>query len=290
MITVYALVDPRTNEPKYVGQTKNPLQTRLKGHISSCSRHRRSGWKIALWNFELKKLGIRPIIMPLETVPKDEWAETERFWIANLKFIGAELLNDTWGGPGALGHIQSEEEKQKKRLSNMGKKRTDEAKKNISIAKQKLMRERPDIREKYAEMARNLPHTPEGRKKAADKLRNRPLSEWHKQRIRNSKVDISQETRDRLSKALKGRKLSEERKKAMSEFFTGMQYNKSTTRKTSSKYKGVCWDKSKNKWVATMTHDKKSIYLGRFNNEIDAAKAYDAKAKEICGDKAILNF
>ena len=44
----------------------------------------------------------------------------------------------------------------------------------------------------------------------------------------------------------------------------------------SSKYIGVCWDVSRNKWLASMKVDGKNKFFGRFDDEIDAAKCYDA--------------
>lgn len=60
--------------------------------------------------------------------------------------------------------------------------------------------------------------------------------------------------------------------------------------KASSKYKGVCWHKQHKKWVVQIMSNRKCIYLEYFNNEIDAAKAYDKKAKELFGEFARLNF
>lgn len=57
----------------------------------------------------------------------------------------------------------------------------------------------------------------------------------------------------------------------------------------SSKYKGVCWDKNKNKWISSIGYNNKLIHLGRYNNEIDAARAYNGKAKELFGEFAYLN-
>lgn len=58
----------------------------------------------------------------------------------------------------------------------------------------------------------------------------------------------------------------------------------------SSKYKGVHFDKSRNKWSAAITIMYKVIYLGRFYEEEDAAMAYDRKAFEVYGNLADLNF
>lgn len=49
----------------------------------------------------------------------------------------------------------------------------------------------------------------------------------------------------------------------------------------SSKYKGVSWHKRRNKWVAGIRIDGKSIYLGAFNCELAASISYQNKLKEI---------
>ena len=73
-------------------------------------------------------------------------------------------------------------------------------------------------------------------------------------------------------------------------FATQSQQNQNTRshKNSSSKYKGVY--KFRNRWVSKITIQKKSIYLGAFENEIDAAIAYDKKAKELFGEFAFLNF
>ena len=58
----------------------------------------------------------------------------------------------------------------------------------------------------------------------------------------------------------------------------------------SSKYKGVHWVKSEKKWRAVITCNKKVIYIGRFDDEEAAARAYDEKAKELFGEYASLNL
>lgn len=58
--------------------------------------------------------------------------------------------------------------------------------------------------------------------------------------------------------------------------------NTSKDRKNgTSKYVGVCWYKKYNKWRASIYIKNKQIFLGYFINELDAAKAYQDKLKEI---------
>lgn len=59
---------------------------------------------------------------------------------------------------------------------------------------------------------------------------------------------------------------------------------------TSSLYKGVHWYKAMNVWRAKIQCDNISHHLGNFENEIDAAKAYDKAAKQLHGKFAKLNF
>jgi hypothetical protein len=63
-------------------------------------------------------------------------------------------------------------------------------------------------------------------------------------------------------------------------------------RKKTSKYKGVYKYKNiKNKkYCAYITINKKRISIGYYYTEIEAAKAYDEKAKELFGEYASLNF
>ena len=58
----------------------------------------------------------------------------------------------------------------------------------------------------------------------------------------------------------------------------------------SSRYKGVCWDYSRNKWIVHIHKNNRQFHLGRFENEEDAARAYDAAAKEFFGEFARTNI
>jgi len=63
-----------------------------------------------------------------------------------------------------------------------------------------------------------------------------------------------------------------------------------TKSKTTSRFVGVYFQKNRGKWAARINYQKNQIWLGRFDNEIDAAKAYDAAAKKYHGEFARLNF
>lgn len=57
--------------------------------------------------------------------------------------------------------------------------------------------------------------------------------------------------------------------------------NSSKEARGKSKYTGVCWDKSKNKWKSAIRINGKTINLGVFKDEYDAHLAYQNKLKEI---------
>jgi len=65
--------------------------------------------------------------------------------------------------------------------------------------------------------------------------------------------------------------------------------NRSVSSNNSSGFKGVCWDKRKNKWISSITADSKIFRLGCFASAIEAAKAYNIAAIELHGEFAKLN-
>lgn len=67
-------------------------------------------------------------------------------------------------------------------------------------------------------------------------------------------------------------------------------YNTRPNKNSSSKYKGVAWDKPNSKWRSQIVFNGKKNHLGYFLDEMEAAKAYDKKAKELFGEFAYLNF
>lgn len=96
---VYTLSDPRTDEPRYVGQTAEPLAVRLKKHcwpstIKNEVCHRTK------WINKLLKAGVQPKIEVLETVSPESVNEAEIFWIEQFRALGFRLVNESAGGDG----------------------------------------------------------------------------------------------------------------------------------------------------------------------------------------------
>jgi len=60
-----------------------------------------------------------------------------------------------------------------------------------------------------------------------------------------------------------------------------------------SGYKGVHWEATRGKWIASIKRREngklKNFFLGRFDCKVEAAKAYNKRALELHGEFAILN-
>ncbi len=57
----------------------------------------------------------------------------------------------------------------------------------------------------------------------------------------------------------------------------------------SSRFKGVSWSEERKKWEVKLQKNKKNIYLGRFVDEEDAGRSYNAGALKHFGEFARLN-
>lgn len=67
--------------------------------------------------------------------------------------------------------------------------------------------------------------------------------------------------------------------------------NARNRRKTvgNSQFKGVCWDKRNKNWLASIYYEGCSHNIGRFQDEVAAAKAYNTEAARVFGEFAHLN-
>ena len=59
--TIYKLIDPNTNQVRYIGLTFNDLKLRLKSHMSEPGKSHK-----IFWIKKLKKYGLKPIIESVE--------------------------------------------------------------------------------------------------------------------------------------------------------------------------------------------------------------------------------
>ncbi len=147
---VYALLDPRGNEIRYVGVTTRRLRKRLWEHVYKAKRGGRTYREC--WIMSLVNLQLEPRIVCLERGEGDSWVEREQHWVGKLKAEGARLTNLTEGGEGVHGWVphaefreamsrsssgraQSPETRRKRSESMRGRKFSEEHRRNISIGK-----------------------------------------------------------------------------------------------------------------------------------------------------------
>lgn len=88
LVFVYALIDPRDNEVRYVGSTTRPLQIRLMAHM-----HEGSGRAKVDWINELREVELMPSIVELERVTARSRLEAETKWAQHYLALGARLTN-----------------------------------------------------------------------------------------------------------------------------------------------------------------------------------------------------
>jgi len=108
-VYVYALIDPRTDEPYYIGRTRNP-RTRLSGHISQGWETVRSvqyydyGYPHRLPHIvhtrDIVLADQRPVFEILETVTGEDWRDAEYLWVEYFRSVGCPIGNSRPGGQG----------------------------------------------------------------------------------------------------------------------------------------------------------------------------------------------
>lgn len=95
---IYVLKDPISNEVRYVGQTKQKLKYRLKGHIWDAVKCN-SNIPKSNWIRKLLKQDLLPIQELLEEVEISNLNEREKYWVSYYNnVLNKKLLNLTEGG------------------------------------------------------------------------------------------------------------------------------------------------------------------------------------------------
>ena len=80
---IYGLIDPRDNQMRYVGATKN-IYKRLSRHMAG----NKSNVDRVSWLESLKSENLVPSVFDIDEVDEREWEEAERFWIEYYQHLG----------------------------------------------------------------------------------------------------------------------------------------------------------------------------------------------------------
>lgn len=89
---IYTLSDPRTDEVRYVGKTRDP-KGRIRNHIGKREHNHKGNWIESL-----RKLNLTPIVHFIDNVPTTEWSFWEQHWIQTFLGWGFKLTNMNAGG------------------------------------------------------------------------------------------------------------------------------------------------------------------------------------------------
>lgn len=185
---VYAMVDPRTGERRYVGLTTLDLRHRLSSAVSHARRRATACYHKDAWIRTLLDEGLRPSMVVLERVEVGSPAElqpalcaAEVRWIAKARLEGWPLTNIRPGGEGPSG------EEARALLSKLHARGPlpPEVRKKISESN-KVWKRTPEHLEALQAGRRGSKNTPEHNEKIAASKRGKPLSEAHKQKIREA--------------------------------------------------------------------------------------------------------
>lgn len=213
---IYALIDPRTGEPRYVGQTRYAVARRLSAHLCERGSTHKNRW-IA----KLSKENLKPSIQQLYECFDGKTADAaEIFYIANFKERGFRLTNVSIGGANGT-VVHSEETKAKISAATTGKIVSDETRARMRSAA--------------------LIMSPNVRARIRAGALAKPISDETRARMRASQTGkiISLETRAKMSKAQTGKIRSEETRAKVAKARLGVRASSETRAKQSAAQKAV---------------------------------------------------
>lgn len=246
---IYALIDPRTHEARYVGKTNVMPRIRFTSHL----RDKRPSRKVN-WIKTLRAAGLEPGMEILEALDENteisDWQEAERFWISYMRSIGANLTNLTEGGEGLHGHIFTPEHRAKIGAAHKGRFVSQETR--VRMAESRMHLSFDHLRRLAAEQ-KGKPLTPEHRAAIGKSWLGRKHTPETKAKIRaaslgrkcsaetRAKMSIVQKNRtpehqEKLSATKRGKKLSAEHRARLSIAQTGRKHPPETIAKMREAY------------------------------------------------------
>lgn len=112
---IYCLIDPISNEIRYVGKSQSGLKRAREIHGFHCGN----------WMNSLKKNGLKPTVKIVQefhnNVSRNDLQAAEIYWVKYFKDLGCHLTNLTSGGDGTFGYIHKAETIRKIVSSNGGR-------------------------------------------------------------------------------------------------------------------------------------------------------------------------
>ncbi len=181
---IYGLSDPVTHEIRYIGATRNTLVQRLCNHMVDANRDPVRTSDRAIW---IRSLATRPNIFVLEEAPLEELDAIEAQYIETYLALGVRLTNSRAGG--RTGWTHSETTRRKMSESSIGKN-------NVPYSPERLERHRetmrrPEVRQRASEAQKRRtdwsPLTEEHKQKISAAQKGRLFSEEHKNKLRESR-------------------------------------------------------------------------------------------------------
>lgn len=198
-MNVYCITN-KINGKKYIGITNFEIEKRFKNHIiESRSKSTRTICKA------IRKYGKENFEISLieQCSSEEELKNREIYWIEQYKTL-TEGYNDTAGGDGSTRRKMSEETRKK-----------------ISESKKKFYKDNPDFCKIISEKT----------KEGMAALKNEMGEESFRQMIIKNRGPVSEETRQKISKAGKGLKRSKETRQKISEAKKGRIVSEETIEK-----------------------------------------------------------
>lgn len=217
-VIIYALIDPRTQQPRYVGLTRN-LQKRVYQHL----RVGTGNLHLRRWILLLHRLNLNLEVIILETVQDIDADMAECRWIADFKDLGFPLLNLTDGGERA--YTVSDETRQRLSENKSAYYKSPNHKPSHFSFLNKSRIGIPlstEHKRKVSESLKGKPqnHSIQERLAAAERFRKMWQNPDYRKRVMPACLEILRNGRERLKKfgsPLKGTTLAVEHRRKVSE-------------------------------------------------------------------------